>query len=284
MTEETVRSEGERSVAIGGNAQGNIILTGDILIQTITQGIRTLPTNYATKIENFIHAYLGTPQEPVPFGGRDAALRSLNTWLEDPNAPPRLLLTAPAGRGKSALLVRWLAALEQETLEKVFVPISIRYETNLASVTLASLAARLAIAHGEKVSSDTNTPDEIWKGLAADYLRRPLPDGRRLLVVLDGLDEAANWDVTPALFPHDLPPGLRLVVSARLTADRPTAEAWLRALGWERLPTYRLSLEALDKPGVADVLQKMGVPLDQLARNIDLVAELHRLSEATLCW
>lgn len=78
MTDPTIRTEGERSVVIDGSAQGNVIITGDILIQTITEGIRTLPTNYATKIENFIHAYLGTPQQPVPFGGRDAALQSLN--------------------------------------------------------------------------------------------------------------------------------------------------------------------------------------------------------------
>src|ERR1041385_5642740 len=35
------------------------------------RGIDQLPTDYATRIENFVAEYLGTPDEPVPFGGRE---------------------------------------------------------------------------------------------------------------------------------------------------------------------------------------------------------------------
>jgi len=55
--------------------------------------------------------YLGTPREPVPFGGRDKALRALDAWLEDPQfigqTPP------PGGCGCSIgcsdAAVNWIA-------------------------------------------------------------------------------------------------------------------------------------------------------------------------------
>lgn len=48
---------------------------------------RLLPPDYATAIENFLRLYLGKPDQPVPFGGRDAILRDLDAWLEDPQRP-----------------------------------------------------------------------------------------------------------------------------------------------------------------------------------------------------
>jgi hypothetical protein len=69
------------------------------------------PTDYAARIQNFLTEYLGTPERPVPFGGRDDALARIDAWLDNPRASPYRLLAAPAGRGKSALLVRWVQRL-----------------------------------------------------------------------------------------------------------------------------------------------------------------------------
>ena len=212
-----------RSVHIGGLVSQSAIVTGDanVVIQYFTKPVRSLPTDYAAHIEEFLTAYLGTPERPVPFGGREDALAALDAWLDDP-ATPYLLLTAPAGLGKSALLVRWLARLREThpDLPTVFVPVSIRYSTNLSTVTFAALAAQLARVYGEEVPTDPNTPAPVWKGICASYLRREPPTGH-LLVVLDGLDEAADWDVDASLFPQVPPPGLKVAVSARLTATVP---------------------------------------------------------------
>ena len=64
---------------------------------------------------------------------------------------------------------------------------------------------------------------------------RPLPDGRRLLLVLDGLDEAADWEAGPDLFPPQIGRHARVVVSARLLAGDTDAGDWLRRLGWDVL-------------------------------------------------
>ncbi|GCE21926.1 hypothetical protein [Dictyobacter kobayashii] len=64
------------------------------VINTFTQGLRALPTDVVTRVKNFLIEYLGKPEQPVPFGGRERDLRHLDEWLEDPQAPPYLLLAA----------------------------------------------------------------------------------------------------------------------------------------------------------------------------------------------
>ena len=238
---------------------------------------RLLPTDYATAIENFLRLYLGKPDQPVPFGGRDAILRDLDAWLEDPQRP-FALLTAPAGQGKSALLAHWVNALNARNFPVAFVPVSVRFGTNLESVTFSALATQLARLLGEDIPSDPSTPGQVWRGMVSSYLRRSPPQGR-LLVILDGVDEAANWDVDGKLFPLDPPPGLKVLISARSTADRPNPGAWARALVWNQRNTYQLVLPPLDRLGLRDVLEKMGVPLNELAHQPFIVEELHRLTE-----
>ena len=252
----------------------------DVTLNLVT-GITRLPTDYASRIRNFLTEYLSTPEQPVPFGGRDADLDRLDTWLADSHAPPYLLLAAPAGRGKSALLVRWSQRLlAQNDISLVFVPVSIRFRTNLAPVVFAALAARLAHLHGEEVPQTTDLTAEQWRGLVSTYLARSLPDRRSLVLILDGVDEAADWEPGPDLFPLAPPSGLRIIVSTRYRAGDADAAPWLRRLGWERPGLARaLDLDPLARAGVADVLQKMGFPLDVLARDVDIVTELHRLSE-----
>ncbi len=269
---------GERGIAVQGNAIGSILITGD---NNIVQGIARLPTDYSTRIANFIHEYTGTPEHPVPFGGRKEALQALDDWLAAVDAPPYLLLAAPAGRGKSALLVRWLERLRQRdpTLPLVFVPVSLRFNTASQAVFFAALAARLAHLYRKTVPADLSHAPDFWRGMVSSYLGQSPPD-RRLLVVLDGLDEATDWEAGADLFPFRPPKGVRVAVSARYLSGEGGPEGWLRRLGWDQPGLARtLDLDPLTRPGVADVLTRMGSPLDELGRRVDIVAELHRLSE-----
>ena len=245
----------------------------------IVEGINLLPYDYNQRIQNFLTEYLGTDSHPVPFGGRDDALHMLDGWLAE--TTPYLLLAAPAGRGKSALLVRWLDSLKaREDLSLVFVPISIRFGTNMERVFYAALAARLAFLHGDDVPASPETSTAVYRGLVSDYLSRPLANGRTLLVVLDGLDEAADWQAGADFMPSELPVGVRAVVSARFLAGDADSAQWLRRLNWEHNGLAAApSLTPLDRAGVADVLRKMGCPLDELSRKVDIVAELHYLCE-----
>ena len=242
----------------------------------------TYPYYFTVGIQNFLTHYLGTDQIPVAFGGREHQLEFLDKWLIK-GETQRLLITAPAGRGKSALLVRWSQQLAfQDELAIVFIPISLRVNTNREDTTFVTLAARLSHFYGKQIPTNyANLPPQMWRGLVAEYLREPLPDGRYLVLILDGLDEAA-WDVTSDLLPFDLPSTTRVIISARnLGGEDQSPAPWLSRLGWDRFPgtVDILELQNLTKEGVTDVLDKMGYPLDKLEHNIDLATELYRLSE-----
>src|SRR2546421_56686 len=88
-------------------AEGMAVSDFSTVVTAFTAGLRELPTDYAARVKNFLAEYLGSARHPVPFGGRVRDFESLDNWLADQEAPPYLLLAAPAGRGKSALLLRW---------------------------------------------------------------------------------------------------------------------------------------------------------------------------------
>ena len=124
------------AVAIGSAQVGRDLI--------VTLGLASKASSYAELIRRFIRFYGGTLGHCRPFAGRQAEIGRLNAWLADLGDAPNMLLTAPAGRGKSMLLVQWLAQLSDSDLDVVFIPISQRYETNRAAVFLEALAARLA--------------------------------------------------------------------------------------------------------------------------------------------
>ena len=189
------------------------------------------------------------------------------------------MLLAPTGRGKTALLIHWLARLQAAAgWTAIFAPISRRYQTATAEATLGMLASALAAFHHEaaKLQVYNTSPDQL-RPLVADYLRRE-PSGGRLVVVLDGLDEAVGWDVGRDLFPRTMGPHLRVVASARRVAHK-TRDDWLEELGWRSERTCDVPLPTLIREDVADILRRMGNPLATLATDVDLLGEITRVSE-----
>lgn len=278
------------SLSLGPNAHitGDVFTGGQHIYNYFTAGMEALPTRYDARVRNFLEYYVGTPAQPAPFGGRSADLHALDAWLADPAAPPYALLAAPAGRGKSGLLAHWVTRLAAAQITAagasaprwhvVFFPISIRFNTNLESVVFAGLAARLAHIFGEPIGPINDV--QQYRGLFSEFLRRAPPGGGQLLIVLDGLDEAAGWEAAADLFPFAPPPHLRVLAAARLLAGDPDASRWLSQLSWDPPGrARRLKLAALDQAGVADVLVQIGNPLGALAAKSDLVAKLAALSE-----
>ena len=253
----------------------------ELRLQLFTAGLSSLPTDFETRVHNFLIEYLGTPDHQVPFGGRDGDIAALDDWLSDPSATPYLILLSAAGGGKSALLVRWCESLlSRGDVAVVFFPVSVRFRTNLAAVVFSSLAARLALLHGERLPWDPATTAEFWRGLVTQYLERPLPRGRRLLVVLDGLDEAGDWEAAADLFPRQVGKGTRVVTSARYLAEDAGTAAWLRRLGWDRGDLgSAANLGPLTSDGVAQVIRVQYPSALSAASVYEIAEELHRLSE-----
>lgn len=214
-----------------GDIEGDLV-GRDKIIVNLVQGINDLQTSYEGHVRNFFAHYVGTDANPIPapIGKPADALQQLNDWLMDASAPLYVLFTAPDGFGKSMVLAHWV--LQQQHRAQyyvVFFPISSRYGTNLAIVVFAALAARTAYIFGKKLTRANDAQE--YRGMFNDYLQRAPPNGKPVLVVLDGLNEAKDWEVDAALFPNPVPAHLRVVVSAR--TSKISATDWLNQLGWE---------------------------------------------------
>jgi Domain of unknown function (DUF4062)/AAA ATPase domain len=251
-----VESLAARGIHITGDVIQSLLVTGsNNVIHMIAGGTRQLSADYSGRVENFLAHYLGSADQRVPFGGRRAEFARLDAWLADPSAASYLTVTGPAGRGKSALLTRWSRdLLARHELAVVFFPISVRFRTNLARIVFPSVAAQLASLHSEHLAWDPNIPAEVWQEHVLRFLSRPLPGRQTLLLILDGLDEAADWRAGAEMFPAMPPKGLRVVVSARnLPVDG--ENSWLRRLGWTRPGVAQtLDLGVLTLEDIQDVL------------------------------
>jgi len=173
--------------------------------------------------------------------------------------------------------VRWVESLRQrDDVAVAFYPVSVRFRTNLSSLVFSALTARLVVLFGEKPPTSADMPEGKWRWIMGDYLQRDYPGRRKLVMVLDGLDEFAGYEPGTGLLPVRLGDQIRVVVAARSS----TGEPWLQRLGWERPDLAReIDLDPLGQQGIADVLNRMAFPLDRLAVRVDIVAELYRLSE-----
>jgi hypothetical protein len=179
------------------------------------------------------------------------------------------------------LLVRWAVEVF-ESCVVIFIPISIRKQTNRPETILQALAAHLASVVEKSLPSSPVNPTQFHHDKVREYLKAYGYDQEKLLlIILDGLDEAVGFAAyEKTLFPKDPIPNVKLVVSARLTANAPDVRNWLNRLGWNTYGLYAadLTIPALEREGLRDVLQKMGGPLSDLAGDVDMVAQLLRLT------
>jgi hypothetical protein len=238
------------------------------------------------KTKNFYDEYLVSESGAVPFGGRDTELKYLDGWLADPTAAPRMLITAPGGRGKSALLVQWVKSLLDrdatisDDWQIAFTPISIRIETNRSNVFLGALAYRLSEITGESIPPESAENADILGNVVHDQLELATSLGQRLLIVFDGLDEALHGSFDASVIPTKLPPNIRVVLSARWQVGDTSSNGWQKRLGWDRgVRVETLELQPLTSEAIADVLLKLGAPTDLLARDRSIISRLSELTE-----
>ncbi|GLS22043.1 hypothetical protein GCM10007874_50600 [Labrys miyagiensis] len=241
---------------------------------------------FQSRTRAFADEYLASEIGLVPFGGRATEFSRLNNWLLDPNSPPRMLVTAPAGRGKSALLVQWIRILQCDSTfgrngwQLAFMPISIRVGTNRPEVFYEGLARRLAEITGESLPNEAIRYADGFRYAVRDLLDRIGNSDIRVIVIIDGVDEALQGSFDPAVLPTIMPTNLRVLLSARWQVGDSNSSGWLKRLGWDRgVKVESFELDRLSANGIADVLAKLGAPIDLVARERDFVDRLVVLTE-----
>lgn len=194
---------------------------------------------------------------------------------------------APAGAGKSTLIARWLKRLTpperpeaggkyglQPAPAVVFVSISLDFGTASRESFYQILSARVARAYRRNLAVAGRSYSELREEVTRLIRHRP-PTGT-LLLVIDGLDEALEWEPGPDFLPAELGPGVRVVASARSTAARPDARAWAEHMGWQRWKD--IVLGPLEREDVLDALRDNG-ELRSTAGLSALATEIYRLAK-----
>jgi len=136
-----------------------------------------------------------------PFGGRDAEIKQLDSFADALSG--YLFLTGASGFGKTALLANWIRSRDANEKETVYHFISTLDDTATEETVLRSLCQQVLDFHliHDLLPLGTGALRSIY----VDLLNRPISTGRKLVVVLDALDEASGWLVTSGLFPIPLP-------------------------------------------------------------------------------
>lgn len=238
------------------------------------------------KIKSFFDSYHVSESGPIPFGGRDDELKLLNMWLNNSNASTRMLVTAPAGRGKSAILSQWYKSLSmhEDRIDRskkwhvIFVPISIRFGTNQPSFFYKVIYEKLAGILGEQINTPIIDPETFYADQSRALFEHNNLAEQKILIIVDGIDEALGGYFDTSIFPNAIGPSVKILISARLQIGDVDSSGWLRRLDWgSGVFVQGLEIKPLGKDGIKDVLVKMGAPLDEVSDEV--VGQLFRLTE-----
>jgi tetratricopeptide (TPR) repeat protein len=178
-----------------------------------------------------------------PFEGREEEQCQLDEFVQH-NSRGVLLVTSAAGFGKSALLSHWQQT-QQENCFIAYHCFSYRYQkTRSVSEAYRHLLKQLYLYHNIRNGQFPNDPNRM-RDILVGMLEKPVsPEGKRLVIVLDGLDEASE---TLEPFFTRLPDGVFVIASAR--AESEDEPEYLR--NWtdnaQRLYLKRLRREAIPK-------------------------------------
>lgn len=109
-------------------------------------------------------------------------------------------------------------------------PISLRFGTDRSVVFYALLATQLASVMRAKLTPPASDSDEFYRAASIRLMNQAIEESRHLLIVLDGLDEAQGAGYNSTVFPPNLPPTIKILVSAREQAGDRGPEGWLKRL------------------------------------------------------
>jgi hypothetical protein len=181
------------------------------------------------------------------FAGRNAVLAAIDQFIRKP-AGSYLVVTAPAGFGKTALMARLVSGASNAFAYHFFTAHYV--ETSLdESFFLRNVVGQMAQWHG----LTGQIPGRLNDLRALYYQFRDEPLERTQVLVLDGLDEVTHWKLAPYLS-RRLHEKLRVIVTVR-----DMSQDWRDAYQFPADQVTHLSLDGLTRDDVAQVLHAVGV-------------------------
>ncbi|MEZ5996830.1 MAG: AAA family ATPase, partial [Hyphomonadaceae bacterium] len=210
------------------------------------------------------------------FFGREDDFERLNEFI-DTNERAVIVVAGPAGAGKSALLARWIQRIEavgDSAIVRHFVSNNYGATTDPIDA-LRHLLAQIREMDGYRAGPSAGTiptDQRTLLDMLTARLAQPAPDGHKLLLVLDGLDEL-DAPLLDTFVRSDLGRGNYIVVSGRadVGALPIVLSPWL-AMGLDDgSRPKRFDIAGLSRGDVAEWLSARisGLSIGELARLAD---------------
>ncbi|WP_437873034.1 ATP-binding protein [Sorangium sp. So ce363] len=155
------------------------------------------------------------------FFGREDVLSAIDRHLDGAGAAGRwVLVTGTPGMGKSAILSRWLDAEEQRghRAPHHFLRRDVM-DWDRPEAVARSLSAQIEAFYPAQRDPDAQPESRLIELLAKVSKHELVPRGERLVLVVDGLDEArsdgAGQNPLPGFLPYALPPRVHALCASR---------------------------------------------------------------------
>jgi len=199
------------------------------------------------------------------FGGRRDAIASIGEFIQSVGG--YLVVTAPAGFGKSALMASLVSSTPAAFAYHFFTTLYDADGLN-EDFFLRNVIQQLAEWHGRRGELPENRAD--LRALYQELIEQSLDKAR--VLVLDGLDEVRDWSLRPYLSRH-LPENMHIV-----TTVRDVGQDWLREYGFPPSQTQNLALRGLSRDELVEVLLSAGGAASTLAGNASAVHRLETIA------
>lgn len=188
------------------------------------------------------------------FSGRTADLININTFVDQRMAGRNnglLIMTAPAGFGKSALAAVWC---ESNTSDRRYIA---RHFCNAAGGGIATTDPKMALDHllvqvAEAYGVDVDLSSS--ESALLELLKTAPPNNRQVIIWLDGVDEAQGE--FPPFLPQQLGERVCIVISARAPPNSTPHYLlpWTTGLIAEAYQAPRFGLERLTENDVEELV------------------------------
>ncbi len=201
------------------------------------------------------------------FGGRTWAFEKIAEFIHSPKGG-YLVITAPAGFGKTALLANLVSRTPKAFAYHFFTPLH-GEDTLTELFFLRNIVEQMAHWHNHTEELPTKIND--LRALFHHFVDEPLD--RTQVLVIDGLDEVSTWRLAPYLS-RPLPQHLHLITSVRAVG-----QDWREIYGIPAEQLQHLPLEGLAPVEVADVLRNSGPTGAAFANDAEQLAEVCTILE-----
>ena len=206
----------------------------------VTEGVEPISVEAKNRFIPLINRHIEL------FAGRERELEQIEEFLTT-RAKGYIFITAPSGYGKTALLAN---LVNRQKDRYCYHFLSQLDKTEEETLLLRNLGAQICRYYG--IGGELPREPEKLRALYSSLLDMAVAQpGKPLIVVLDGVDEAAY--ISDLHIPRKLPEGTFIIFSARQTG-----RAYLEELGLPPDQACAIELAGLDASGICGLLQRAG--------------------------